>query len=33
MIPMFFGSLIVHVLFGPGGVALLVAIVTLCLRE
>jgi hypothetical protein len=33
MILMFLGSLLAHGLFGPGGVALLVAIVGLCLRE
>lgn len=33
MIAMFFGSLLMHGMFGPGGVAILVGIVTLCLRE
>ena len=32
MILMFLGSLAAHVLFGPGGVAVLVAIVTLAMR-
>lgn len=33
MIPMFLGSLLVHGLIGPGGVVLLVALVSLCMRE
>jgi hypothetical protein len=33
MIPMFLGSLLVHGLFGPGGIVVLVGLVTLCLRE
>jgi hypothetical protein len=33
MIAMGFGALLAHLLFGPGGVALLVAIVGFCMRE
>jgi hypothetical protein len=32
MIPVFLGSLLAHVLFGPAGVAILVAIVTMAIR-
>jgi hypothetical protein len=33
MLPMFLASLLMHGLMGPAGVAVLVALVTMCMRE